>query len=79
MLVNCDLNTSIPDWIIDYPETADVFEQLQLDTSCAGKSLDYLCYQRGLCPSVVLQMLKEVIQSGRPSGRTRSQREDDQT
>ena len=58
--MNCDLDTSIPDWIIDYPESAEVFKQLQLDVSCEGKSLEYVCQQRGLDPRIVLKHLLRV-------------------
>jgi regulator of cell morphogenesis and NO signaling len=56
--MHCDLDSSIPDWLIDYPESAAVFEALQLDTSCQGKSLEYLCRQQGLDPAMVLQRLQ---------------------
>ena len=59
--MSCDLDSSVPDWIIDHPESANVFAKLQIDSSCAGKSLEYLCRQRGLDPKLVLDRLKGVI------------------
>lgn len=55
--MNCDLDTSVPDWIIDYPATELVFKELGIDTSCAGKSLEYVCRQHGLNPKDVLGRL----------------------
>ena len=34
----CDLDTSVPDWVIDHPETLSVFQELGIDTCCGGKS-----------------------------------------
>ena len=59
--MNCNLDSSVPDWIIDHPESAVVFTELEIDTSCAGKSLAYLCQQQGLEPSKVLDRLLGVI------------------
>lgn len=56
-----DLDTSIPDWIIDYPQTAKVFDALRIDASCQGKSLEYVCQQHGLVPERVLQRLLQAI------------------
>lgn len=56
-----DLDSSIPDWLIDHPETEPVFRELGLDTSCAGKSLEYVCQQQGLNPRGVLERLKQAI------------------
>ncbi len=59
--MNCDLDTSIPDWIIEHPETLSLFGELGFDTSCAGKSLGYVCRQQGYSPSDVVQRLKSVV------------------
>jgi len=61
--MNCDLSSAIPDWIIDYPGTADVFTDLQLDVSCGGKSLEHVCHQSGLDPEFVLRQLEFVVYS----------------
>lgn len=60
--MDCDLDTSLPDWIIDHPETQAVFNQLGLDTSCGGKSLEYVCQHQGLSPPAVLEQLRQVIE-----------------
>lgn len=59
--MDCDLYTSIPDWIVDHPETSQVFHNLQLDTSCGGKSLEYVALQKGLDPADVLRQLRNRI------------------
>lgn len=59
--MECDLTTSIPDWIIEYPETTSVFDELELDISCGGKSLEYVAMQQGLDPHDVLDRLRRVV------------------
>ena len=53
----CDLDTSIPDWVIEHPETLTVFQESGIDQSCGGKSLAYACRERGLDAEVVLKKL----------------------
>lgn len=62
---HCDLDTSVPDWLIDHPETQPVFRCFGLDESCAGKSLRYVCDQRGADPRAVLAALYEAIANHR--------------
>lgn len=63
--MDCDLATTIPDWIIEHPQTQRVFDELGLDASCGGKSLEYACQHAGLSPAAVLDRLRRVI--GNPS------------
>lgn len=60
--MDCDLDTTIPDWIIEHPQTHVVFDELGLDTSCGGKSLRYLCHRKGLSPQAVLERLQQVVE-----------------
>ena len=53
----CDLDTSVPDWIVEHPETLVVFQALGIDCSCGGKSLAYACQERGLDAEAVLARL----------------------
>lgn len=64
--MECDLDTSIPDWIIEHPETTAVFGELGLDSHCAGKSLTYVCHQQGLSPAAVLARLRDAISRPAP-------------
>ena len=60
----CGLHSSVPDWIIDYPETGRVFEELGIDVSCGGRSLEYVCQRKGIDARVVLERLREVVEGG---------------
>jgi len=55
----CDLFSTGPDWIVEHPETLAVFEEWGIDYCCGGKSLDYVCRQRGIDPAMVLAKLRE--------------------
>lgn len=57
----CDLDSTIPDWMIEYPASTRVFDELELDVSCGGKSLRYVCCQQGLDPDLVLDRLVAVV------------------
>ncbi len=57
----CDLDTSVPDWIIDYPETLAIFQKFGIDCSCGGKSLSFACHQQGLDDQLVLLELLSCI------------------
>ena len=63
-MTECSLETAVPDWIIDHPETLTVFQDLGIDYSCGGKSLEFACREHGLNEMVVLSTLKEVIAGG---------------
>jgi iron-sulfur cluster repair protein YtfE (RIC family) len=61
----CDLDTSVPDWVIDHPETLTVFQELGIDTCCGGKSLGFACRQRGLDGDAVLAKLLRGVDTSR--------------
>ncbi len=61
-MTDCDLETPIPDWIIEHPETLAVFQELGLDFSCGGKSLRYTCERQGLDGNGVLETLYRKIE-----------------
>lgn len=63
-MTDCDLGTSVPDWIIEHPETLAVFQELGIDYSCGGKSLEYACRTQGLDPNAVLDTLRRTINAG---------------
>lgn len=58
----CDMDSTAPDWMIEYPESEHVFHELGIDTSCGGKSLLYWCAHQGLDPDVVLAQLQAVVE-----------------
>ncbi|MEZ5939748.1 MAG: DUF542 domain-containing protein [Planctomycetaceae bacterium] len=63
-MIECSLETSVPEWIIDHPETATVFQEFGIDNSCGGKSLEYACRAQGLPVQLVLSKLHEAINEG---------------
>jgi iron-sulfur cluster repair protein YtfE (RIC family) len=49
-----DLDSSVPDWLIEHPKLLPLFRELGIDYCCGGKSLDTACRERGLDPRRVL-------------------------
>lgn len=72
-MTDCDLDTSVPDWIIEHPATTAVFRELGIDDSCGGKSLAYACRQRGLDPQTVLARLLGRLEVKRQDSATNGQ------
>jgi regulator of cell morphogenesis and NO signaling len=60
-MTSCDRDTSVPDWIIDHPETLAIFQDLGIDCSCGGKSLAFACRERKLDPETVLASLQRCL------------------
>jgi regulator of cell morphogenesis and NO signaling len=54
-----DLESSVPDWLIEHPRLWSLFEELGIDYSCGGKSLGVSCRERGLIAAAVLQQCEE--------------------
>jgi regulator of cell morphogenesis and NO signaling len=49
-----DLDSSVPDWLIEHPQLLPLFRELGIDYCCGGKSLDTACREQGLDPQIVL-------------------------
>lgn len=62
----CDLDSSVPDWIIEHPETMPVFRELGIDSCCGGKSLAYACREQGLAAKAVLERLYRSLKHENP-------------
>ncbi len=62
-MTDCNLDTSVPDWIIEHPETLSVFQAFGIDVSCGGKSLGYICDHEGVDEALVLNALHQQIES----------------
>lgn len=60
-MISCDLDTSVPDWIIEHPETLAMFRELGIDYCCGGKSLAYACQEQGLDGQAVLLKLHQCL------------------
>ncbi|WP_040352277.1 DUF542 domain-containing protein [Blastopirellula marina] len=58
---HCSLETSVPDWVVDHPETLVVFQELEIDYCCGGKSLEFACQEQGLNEHEVLRKLRKLI------------------
>jgi regulator of cell morphogenesis and NO signaling len=58
----CDLDTAVPDWVIEHPETLSLFQNLGIDYCCGGKSLAAACRERGLDAAVVLKKLSALVE-----------------
>jgi iron-sulfur cluster repair protein YtfE (RIC family) len=58
-----DAEKSLVDWVIDVPAAQAVFEEFNLDYSCAGKSLAYVCRQRGISLRLVLSKIRGAMES----------------
>ena len=50
-----DPDSSVPDWIIEHPRLMPLLQELGIDYSCGGKSLNTACQERGLSASEVLR------------------------
>lgn len=68
-MTDCELDTSVPDWIIEHPETLVVFQSFAIDCSCGGKSLAYACREQGLDAGKVLVQLHQRLQAEPPGDR----------
>ena len=49
-----DLDSSVPDCLIDYPQLLPLFQELGIDYCCGGKSLLAAFRERGLNPDDML-------------------------
>jgi regulator of cell morphogenesis and NO signaling len=61
----CDLDTPVPDWVIEHPETLAVFQEFGIDYCCGGKSLRFACRQQGLDAEAVLAKLLGCLNASR--------------
>lgn len=58
---DCDLETSVPDWLIDHPSLYKYFAEWGLDSSCGGKSLETACRESRLDPTEVLAKIRSIL------------------
>lgn len=67
-MTDLDLDSSVPDWLVEYPALLSLFQELGIDYCCGGKSLLYACEEMSLDPHKVLVMIRESIQhAGSPN------------
>lgn len=63
-MTECDLDSSVPDWVIDHPQSLALFQELGIDYCCGGKSLESACRERQLDPQAILDRLRHPSRSG---------------
>jgi regulator of cell morphogenesis and NO signaling len=56
-----DLDTSVPEWIVEHPQILRLLESLAIDYCCGGKSLRYACHERGLNAEDVLNQIHALL------------------
>jgi regulator of cell morphogenesis and NO signaling len=57
-----DTSTSVGEWVAEHPQTARVFEELQIDYCCGGdKPLAQACGAKGLDPDTIASRLSDAI------------------
>ncbi|WP_165248396.1 DUF542 domain-containing protein [Paludisphaera soli] len=71
-MTECDLDDTVPDWLIEHPETLAVFQELGVDQHCGGKSLEYASLEAGLDPEAVLARLRSLLGGDRPGSDRRA-------
>ena len=68
---NCNLETSVPDWVIDHPRALSYFKELQIDYCCGGKSLEFACREKHLDPHAVLAKLYHLLEGSQETNTDR--------
>ncbi|MBR9801157.1 MAG: DUF542 domain-containing protein [Rubinisphaera brasiliensis] len=63
MRTDCDLDTPVPIWVIEHPETLSIFREHGIDDSCGGKSLRYACQQQNVAPEHILTILLSILKT----------------
>jgi regulator of cell morphogenesis and NO signaling len=58
-MLQLTIDDPVVDWAIEHAESIAVFEKHGIDYCCGGKSLDYVCKQRGVDPHMVLAEIKD--------------------
>lgn len=61
--MDCDLDTAVPDWLIEHPSLDRLFGELGIAEACGGKSLGYVCRERGHDPERVLRLIRERLET----------------
>ena len=66
--MNCDLDSSLPEWLLEHPESESILAELGLDLTCGGKSLRYQCLHGGFDPHEILRRLRLQIRELKVNG-----------
>jgi regulator of cell morphogenesis and NO signaling len=60
-MIEPSLDSSVVEWVSEFPLLVRVFEELGIDYHCAGKPLEYACRQQCLDPNEMLSRLRHVV------------------
>lgn len=67
-MADLNLNSAVGNWVAAHPETSRVFDALQIEYCCGGgKSLEQVCWDRGLDAGQIMLQLEQVINEGEES------------
>jgi iron-sulfur cluster repair protein YtfE (RIC family) len=62
-MTECTLDSSVPDWVIEHLVALAVFQTLDIDYCCGGRSLEFACREQGLDAAAVLKTLLRALES----------------
>ena len=62
-MTECDLETCVTDWVIEYPQALALFRELGIDYCCGGKSLEVACREQRLDVRSVIKTLRQSIEA----------------
>jgi regulator of cell morphogenesis and NO signaling len=57
-----DVDSSVPDIVVDHPQLFELFRELGIDCTCGGKSLRTACFEQRFQPEEVLQQCYSWLQ-----------------
>ena len=60
-MIEPGLDSSVVEWVIEFPLLVRLFEELGIDYHCAGKSLEYACRQQCLDANETLTRLRHFV------------------
>lgn len=60
-MIEPGLDSSVVEWVIEFPLLVRVFEELGVDYHCAGKSLECACRQQCLDSNEMLSRLRHAV------------------
>ena len=54
-----NLDSGVVDWVLDSPDSVEVFKAFGIDYTCGGQSLRYACERAEVDPLAVMRRLEE--------------------
>lgn len=56
-----DLDSSVPDWLIEYPQLLPLFQEWGIEYCCGGKSLRTACLEKNLSLRDVSSQMTQLL------------------